>query len=252
MTTPLCEEPESQRNNLQRCGSSEQDGRPRRPLSPGPVTKLAHFIPNCSRDPLPRITGETLAKALSGSYGPPSESCIIIDCRFNYEYNAGHIDGAVNFADGRCLDHWLFRDPFPGGRALIFYCEYSIVRGPTLASYVRSRDRDRNMESYPKLTFPDIYVLEGGFSGFFGQYPDQCKPRGYVSMSDPAHQEACRRGMAELRQHQPGSRNRPKTGAPKLDINEAQTPIKISKVLAYTMNKKKPVLSQNGDCSGRI
>ncbi|KAH7109400.1 putative M-phase inducer phosphatase [Dactylonectria estremocensis] len=129
--------------------------------------------PNGSDDRIPRISKETLLAQR------------IVDCRFDYEYDGGHIDGAVK------ANNQLF--------ILIFYCEYSVLRAPQMAQYVRSRDRTRNMEVYPNLTFPDVYVLDGGYSAFFPKNQDRCSPPYYIPMKNKQHSRARRQGLERLR-----------------------------------------------------
>jgi len=67
----------------------------------------------------------------------------IIDCRFDYEYNGGHIPGAVNINTTSAVEDLLLgpsltkpRSSVSGDSAkktiLIFHCEFSAKRAPTL------------------------------------------------------------------------------------------------------------------------
>jgi len=47
------------------------------------------------------------------------------------------------------------------------------------------------MHQYPKLHYPEIYILQGGYSGFFARHKERCEPRGYVAMQDERHKSAC-------------------------------------------------------------
>ena len=47
--------------------------------------------------------------------------------------------------------------------------------------------------------YPQAFLLDGGYKHFFAAFPDLCEPRRYVTMSDDARQEDCRRSMASLR-----------------------------------------------------
>ena len=44
---------------------------------------------------------------------------------------------------------------------LVFHCEFSSERGPRQLRYLRACDRTRN--PYPKLHYPEIYLLYGGY-----------------------------------------------------------------------------------------
>ena len=50
------------------------------------------------------------------------------------------------------------------GTIFIFHCEFSERRAPILYKSLREKDRDINIEIYPKLYFPEIYIMQGGFS----------------------------------------------------------------------------------------
>lgn len=39
---------------------------------------------------------------------------------------------------------------------------------------MRNTDRERNGMDFPKLFYPELYLLEGGYKAFFGQYPVRC------------------------------------------------------------------------------
>jgi hypothetical protein len=51
---------------------------------------------------------------------------------------------------------------------------------------LRARDRAVvGIAHYPKLLYPELYVLKGGYRAFFAEFPDLCEPRAYVTMADP-------------------------------------------------------------------
>jgi len=54
----------------------------------------------------------------------------------------------------------------------------------TSLRYMRKLDRSANLENWPSLYYPELYLLDGGYQGFFQKYPDFCDPRDYVSMFD--------------------------------------------------------------------
>jgi hypothetical protein len=51
------------------------------------------------------------------------------------------------------------------------------------------------MHRYPKLHYPEIYILQGGYSGFFAHHKERCEPQSYVAMQDERHKVACAREM---------------------------------------------------------
>ena len=111
-------------------------------------------------DGLARITASTMNGLLSGQFNDRLKRYHILDCRFDYEFAGGHIDGAVNVKSMEALEELLL-SPGTGvhidGEALpsssrsgeladceqvvlIFHCEFSAKRAPTLC--VRSPPRD--------------------------------------------------------------------------------------------------------------
>lgn len=131
-----------------------------------PITKIG------ASDSLPRIQCHSLSKTLS-----ENKNIQIIDCRFDYEYEGGHIKNAVNIETTDMLINRIekFRN-----KILVFYCEFSSVRAPRIAKYLRSHDRFNN--EYPKLDFPEIYILEGGYKNFYSHYSSLCDPENYIKM----------------------------------------------------------------------
>lgn len=162
--------------------------------------KLPHFVPDDDADGLPRITQETMTDILDTKYTSEYKQVIVIDCRFEYEYNGGHIESAVNFNDKQLLADKLFENGTdPSNTLLILHCEYSVHRAPLTAKFIRSHDRNVNMEHYPRLTFPEMYILDGGYSRFYSEQPSKCYPQNYVEMNDERHEQACERGMAKVK-----------------------------------------------------
>ncbi|KAL1411333.1 m-phase inducer phosphatase [Vanrija albida] len=159
-------------------------------------------------DGLVRITPQTMTDLLAGKYNGGMKRYHILDCRFDYEYEGGHIDGAINVRSMEQLDELLLTattgvnadgplpQPSRSGQAdaaqqvvLIFHCEFSAKRAPTFAKHLRSRDRMLNNSIYPKIFYPELYILEGGYCDFFKKCPTRCEPQSYVPMDDPRHFE---------------------------------------------------------------
>lgn len=57
---------------------------------------------------------------------------------------------------------------------IVFFCEFSSKRAPSLYSHLRKKDREFNMEHYPTLFYPNMYLLEGGFSSFVEAHKEHC------------------------------------------------------------------------------
>jgi M-phase inducer tyrosine phosphatase len=161
---------------------------------------LPHFFQEGQPDSIPRITRDTLLEILDGNYDSQFDQRMIIDCRFEYEFDGGHIDGAVNYNDKELLTGQLFEQTLPDKTLLIFHCEYSAHRAPIMARHVRKQDRSTNAEHYPKLTYPEVYILDGGYSSFFAEHRSRCFPQNYVEMDAKEHAYTCEREMGRLRQ----------------------------------------------------
>ncbi|KAL9582562.1 MAG: hypothetical protein Q9212_003223 [Teloschistes hypoglaucus] len=141
---------------------------------------LPHFMAN--EESVPRITKETMIDVLDGKYQEPYDQSLIVDCRFEYEYEGGHIDGAIN------------------------------VNSKEEAKFLRQRDRAFNAHRYPLLTYPEVYILDGGYSSFFQDHRYRCSPQNYVEMAAKEHASACERGLGRIKQ-QRGKLSRAQTFA---------------------------------------
>lgn len=186
---------------------------------------LPHFFPEGQNDSIPRIDRPTFLALLDGKYNEQYDQKLVIDCRFEYEYEGGHINGAVNYNDKDLLAAHLFRTPMEGRTLLVFHCEYSAHRAPIMARHIRAEDRTANAEFYPRLTYPEVYILEGGYSGFFAGHRERCYPQAYVGMDAAEHAFTCEREMGRLRQNRKGL-NRAQTfafGDKERSVNESPT-----------------------------
>uniref|UniRef100_H2YBC2 M-phase inducer phosphatase n=1 Tax=Ciona savignyi TaxID=51511 RepID=H2YBC2_CIOSA len=116
----------------------------------------------------------------------------VIDCRYPYEYQGGHVKGANSIWEEEHLHKRFFSSSNPmwaennGDKyktpILIFYCEFSSERGPRMARAIRSKDREVNR--YPHLHYPEIYVLKDGYKNFFhtNGTEEYCDPQTYRPM----------------------------------------------------------------------
>jgi M-phase inducer tyrosine phosphatase len=93
--------------------------------------QLPHFIPEDQPDSLPRIDKGVLVDLLGGKYNDRFENILVIDCRFEYEFEGGHINGAINHNDKELLSMQLLSEP-KAGTVLVFHCEYSAHRAPIM------------------------------------------------------------------------------------------------------------------------
>lgn len=153
---------------------------------------------------LKTISCETLARLMRGEFAELQNHYQIIDCRYPYEYDGGHIRGAVNL-----YTRAQIKDAFPPGdqiadqhRIYVFHCEFSSERGPKLLRYLRSNDRNEHTHNYPTLDYPELYLLHNGYKEFYASYTDLCEPCDYVPMLAPAHNEEYRLFRAKTKSWQ--------------------------------------------------
>ncbi|NXB05447.1 MPIP2 phosphatase, partial [Cnemophilus loriae] len=164
----------------------------------------AHLLPMVEGKDLglKYISPGTLAAVLTGHFSSFIESSIIVDCRYPYEYEGGHIKGAVNLPLQRDVEEFLLVQPIVPLDAskrviIIFHCEFSVERGPKMCKFLR--ERDRCCHEYPQLHYPELYVLKGGYREFFFQFPSHCEPRDYRPMEHPAFKEELRKFRGQSR-----------------------------------------------------
>ena len=128
---------------------------------------------------LESVSPNTVADLISGKINVPGDFQIV-DSRYPYEYEGGHIKGAANVHTQDKIDGFLkgkLNESSHRDTILIFHCEFSSQRGPKRARFLRSRDRELNSEYYPSLCFPEIYIMDGGYKSFFQQHPHLCTPQ---------------------------------------------------------------------------
>ena len=131
----------------------------------------------------PTISCHRLAEIIEN---PSSyDQIIILDARFQYEFNGGHIIGARNIINSNQIAD-IYNNCSGKKTCLICYCEFSQGRSPTLFKMIRSYDRNQHINDYPNLTIPNLYVLESGYRSFYDNYPSLCVG-GYINMRDPQY-----------------------------------------------------------------
>jgi hypothetical protein len=96
------------------------------------------LIPGKHND-LKCISPETLAKLINGEYKNILPDFKVIDCRYPYEYDGGHIVGAENIYTPEQLAHRFFNEnqgqnstTETNRTAIIFHCEFSSKRAPKM------------------------------------------------------------------------------------------------------------------------
>lgn len=141
------------------------------------------------------ITPNTMTEVISGTFDDVIGSYRIIDSRYSYEYEGGHIQGAENVHNKDDILEF-FKNPVSetdGKRhIIIFHCEFSSERGPKMCRFLRNQDREINAENYPALCYPEIYILKGGYKVFYESYKSFCTPMNYVPMLSTDHKDDLR------------------------------------------------------------
>ena len=169
------------------------------------------------------------------------DEVIILDCRFAYEFDGGHIPSAINITSFAQLEDILFSASIiestssAAGEAdngagagtasrrtcLVFHCEFSQSRAPQYFSSLRRLNEsslatytaDSSSAAVPlcptqllsSCPYPDMYVMEGGYRRWVEEYSDLCEPAGgYVEMRDRRWREECGRGLKERKQEKRG------------------------------------------------
>lgn len=85
---------------------------------------------------LKAISTHTLSRLMNGDFSDTIASFKVIDCRYPYEFEGGHITGAMNiYTKEQCLQ--LFEESQMTNQKsqrhiLVFHCEFSSERGPNL------------------------------------------------------------------------------------------------------------------------
>ncbi|KAH3695709.1 M-phase inducer phosphatase-like [Dreissena polymorpha] len=135
------------------------------------------------------ITPETMSRVLEGAYDDSVDQLTVIDCRYPYEFEGGHIKGAVNLFTKQAIKDFIHNSVTSSEKnhVLIFHCEFSSERGPKMYRHLRSLDREINIDTYPKLNFPEMYLLEGGYKAFYESDRSHCFPQSYKPMLQKEH-----------------------------------------------------------------
>ena len=137
---------------------------------------------------LKAISPQTMTDLMEGKYDDRVENYHVVDCRYPYEYNGGHIQNGQNLYTEEMVLESFFANfktsADPEKRTIIiFHCEFSKERGPRLMRFLRKHDRKENAEAYPYLQYPEIYLLDGGYKNFYeSTLKTHCVPQSYVPM----------------------------------------------------------------------
>ncbi|NXG38105.1 MPIP1 phosphatase, partial [Dromaius novaehollandiae] len=161
---------------------------------------LFHTVDGKHQD-LKYIDSEMIVSVLTGKFASFIKECVIIDCRYPYEYEGGHIKGAVNLHMEEDVEDYLLKKPIRPSEnkrvIIVFHCEFSSERGPRMCRFVRERDRLGN--EYPNLHYPELYVLKGGYKDFFLRCRSFCEPQSYRPMHHEDFKEDLKRFRTKSR-----------------------------------------------------
>ncbi|XP_022086541.1 M-phase inducer phosphatase 1-B-like isoform X2 [Acanthaster planci] len=151
-----------------------------------------YALPVCKgkHQDLQSITPETVCQVLRSEIAEVKEH-YILDCRYPYEYNGGHIKGAKNLYTKELVSQFFLEQPLEplDGRVIIFHCEFSSKRGPDLLRFLRNKDREAN--PYPELYYPELYILQGGYKAFYEHDKTMCEPQSYTPMDHEGYRKDC-------------------------------------------------------------
>ncbi|TRZ11273.1 hypothetical protein HGM15179_015832 [Zosterops borbonicus] len=147
------------------------------------------------------IDSDMIVSVLTGKFESFIKECVIIDCRYPYEYEGGHIKGAINLHMEEEVENFLLKKPIQPSEnkrvIVVFHCEFSSERGPRMCRFVREQDRLSN--EYPNLHYPELYVLKGGYKDFFSRCQSFCEPQSYRPMHHKDFKEDLKRFRTKSR-----------------------------------------------------
>lgn len=116
--------------------------------------------------------------------GDVSTEYLIVDCRWPYEFQAGHIKGAINIYKQKGLLEYFFSESskIHHDTHIIFHCEYSKMRSLAMYKVFTSHDFNNTCSSRRLgRSYSHVFVMDGGYNLFFQLFPSSCEPREYIS-----------------------------------------------------------------------
>lgn len=177
-------------------------------LGDGSQGHLLPLVNGCHKD-LKCIEPEILAQLIRQEYSEDVKEFFIVDARYPYEFRGGHIKGAINLYTREKINEFFLDHPMTKldkRRLIIFHCEFSSQRAPSLLKYLREEDRNANLENYPDLFYPEMYLLDGGYKNFFEKCKDYCEPQAYKPMLHKDHGNDLKHFKAKSKSWTGGSR----------------------------------------------
>jgi rhodanese-related sulfurtransferase len=122
----------------------------------------------------PLIAPRTLAQLLTEPGASPFARLRVVDARSATEYAKGHIESAHNAQTAAQLAALLPLAGGPGNVGVVIHCEYTSRRAPALAQEFRGQDRQFHKADDSPLSYPELYLLEGGYCAFYAQHRGLC------------------------------------------------------------------------------
>lgn len=85
---------------------------------------------------LKSISTQTMAQLIRGDFKHLIQDFLVVDCRYPYEYEGGHITNAINiYTKEKLLEKFFNENSLTApssSTVVIFHCEFSSKRGPKL------------------------------------------------------------------------------------------------------------------------
>lgn len=135
-----------------------------------------------SHQSFPYICPETVLQLMRNEISlqnfPDGVKIVFVDCRFAYEYNAGHINTAYNLLTFDDLVS-IFNSEKGNDVIIIFHCELTIDRSVKWAYIFRNYDRYCSGLPFPQLAYPNLYLMKGGFREFYNLAVSSSSNNGY-------------------------------------------------------------------------
>ncbi|KAF4746672.1 cell division cycle 25 [Perkinsus olseni] len=128
------------------------------------------------------VSTDTVAELVRSNQVRNEDAIYLIDCRYPYEYNGGHIMSAINFPPYELdsLKEFVFNDLASRDRRraiIILHCEFSQFRAPVATDALK-----KHSARYGCSRPLELYVMKGGYCDFFRKFKELCEPRSYTEM----------------------------------------------------------------------
>ncbi|KAF4689337.1 cell division cycle 25 [Perkinsus olseni] len=128
------------------------------------------------------VSTDTVAELVRSNQVRNEDAIYLIDCRYPYEYNGGHIMSAINFPPYELdsLKEFVFNDLASRDRRraiIILHCEFSQLRAPVATDALK-----KHSARYGCSRPLELYVMKGGYCDFFRKFKELCEPQSYTEM----------------------------------------------------------------------